>query len=295
MEESKQKSVYITMPKVFAKKVEYVDKQTGEKKSFNSVTLPKGTTFDGKDLSYYQFTPLFVNASKYMGENFVDIPLQPDREVYLRKDQIDESGKVVLDEQGKHVKDTLTLSPTKLKAAIDEGRKEYLEEQKNTVMLLFNKSFVHEQEYTDKETGETKTFSYIVMPSNTVVDGKDVGGYRMTSSYIQECGGGYVEVPVKTDKPVVLSTVARDENGKVIQKPDGKAEIAKVECAAVTLREGLNKSFEEYLQAKGEKTMERIEQEEKRKTPRLSKKAKEAKTASARQETKKLSEPSLEK
>lgn len=282
------------MPKNFAKKIEYTDKQTGEKKSFNSVTLPKGTTIDGKDVSYYQFTPLFVNESKFMGENFVDIPLVPDREVILSKNQIDDTGKVVLDDDGKKVKDTIAIAPTKLKAAIDGGRKEYLEEQKQTIMLLFNKSFVHEQEYVDKETGETKTFDYIVMPSNTIVDGKDVGGYRMTSSYIQQ-RGNYVEVPVKTDKPVVLSKVARDDSGKVIVKADGKPEIAKVECAATVLREGLNKSFEDYLHEKGENIVERIAQEEKHKTPRLSQKAKEAKTASAHQNSKKLSDPSLEK
>ncbi len=65
--------------------IEYTDRVTGEVRTFNSVTLPKGTVIDGVDVSYYQFSPMFVNESRYRGENYRDIPLLTDREVWLKK------------------------------------------------------------------------------------------------------------------------------------------------------------------------------------------------------------------
>ena len=37
--------------------IECTDRVTGEVRTFNSVTLPKGTVIDGVDVSYYQFEP----------------------------------------------------------------------------------------------------------------------------------------------------------------------------------------------------------------------------------------------
>ena len=79
-----KKNVYVTLHKDFVRTgIEYADRATGETRAFNSVTLPKGTVIDGVDVSYYQFSPMFVNPSKYRGENFVDIPLLTNREVWM--------------------------------------------------------------------------------------------------------------------------------------------------------------------------------------------------------------------
>ena len=45
-----------------------------------------------KPVSYYQFSPMFVNESRYRGENYRDIPLLTDREVWLKKSVLDEDG-----------------------------------------------------------------------------------------------------------------------------------------------------------------------------------------------------------
>lgn len=123
-----KKNTYITLHKNFVRTdIEYVDPRSGEKKTFNSATLPKGTVIEGQDVSYYQFSPMFVNPSKYRGENFVDIPLLTNKEVWLQKSILDAEGKPVIDEQtGRAAKDTVKVMPAQIKTALDEARKEYL-------------------------------------------------------------------------------------------------------------------------------------------------------------------------
>ena len=93
MTETEKKNVFLTLHKNFVRTdIEYTDKTTGELKTFNQVTLPKGTTIDGIDVGCYQFSPLFVNASRFRGENFRDIPLLADREVWLKRTVLDGEG-----------------------------------------------------------------------------------------------------------------------------------------------------------------------------------------------------------
>ena len=123
-----KKNVYITLHKNFVHEgIEYEDRKTGETKTFNSVTLPKGTVIDGVDVSYYQFSPMFVNESRYRGENYRDIPLLTDREVWLKKSVLDEDGQPVLDERGKPAKDIVRVMPAQIKEALDRNRSEYLQ------------------------------------------------------------------------------------------------------------------------------------------------------------------------
>lgn len=121
-----KKNVFLTLHKNFVREdIEYTDKKTGEKKTFNSVTLPKGTMIGDTDVSYYQFSPRFVNPAKFRGENYRDIPLLAGREVRLSKSVLDTDGSPVLDEDGRQVKDTVKVMPSQLKEAIDKGNKEY--------------------------------------------------------------------------------------------------------------------------------------------------------------------------
>ena len=54
-----KKNTYLTLHKNFVRTdIEYADRVTGESRTFNSVTLPKGTVIDGVDVSYYQFSPI---------------------------------------------------------------------------------------------------------------------------------------------------------------------------------------------------------------------------------------------
>ena len=103
-----KKNVYVTLHKDFVRTdIEYADRATGETRTFNSVTLPKGTVIDGTDVGYYQFSPLFVNPSRFKGDDYRDIPLLANREVRLSKTLLDDQGKPVTGEDGKPVRKPL--------------------------------------------------------------------------------------------------------------------------------------------------------------------------------------------
>ena len=129
MAEEQRKNVYISLHEAFVKEgIKYTDKRTGEEKSFNVARIPSGTLVDGKDVGGYEFSPLFVNPSRFRGEHWRDIPLLADREVRLQKSVLDAEGKPVLGEDGKRQKDTLAVAPAQLKEALSEARKRYAEE-----------------------------------------------------------------------------------------------------------------------------------------------------------------------
>lgn len=122
-----KKNVYITIHKSFVREqIPYIDQKTGQERTFNKVVLPKGTVIDGQDVSYFEFSPLFVNPSKYKGENFRDIPLLTNKEVWLKKDLLDETGESLMGPDGRQQSITVKVMPAQLKAAVDAGRAEYL-------------------------------------------------------------------------------------------------------------------------------------------------------------------------
>lgn len=122
-----KKNVYLTVHHKFVhENIPYTDRKTGEEKTFHSVTLPKGTVIDGVDVSYYQFSPMFVNPSRFKGENFRDIPLLAEREVWLKKGLMNPDGTPMKDESGKDMKDIVKVMPSALKEAVDKGRAEFL-------------------------------------------------------------------------------------------------------------------------------------------------------------------------
>ena len=128
-ETATKKNVYISLHEGFVREnIQYTDKQTGEQRTFNRVTLPKGTFIDGKDVGGYEFSPLYVNPSKFRGENWRDIPLLAEREVWLQKSVLDEEGNPIVGEDGRREKDTVVVSPQKIKEALTESRKRYAEE-----------------------------------------------------------------------------------------------------------------------------------------------------------------------
>ena len=54
-----RKNVYLSLHKSFVREgIEYTDRATGEARTFNSATLPKGTVVDGMD--YYESFGLFA-------------------------------------------------------------------------------------------------------------------------------------------------------------------------------------------------------------------------------------------
>ena len=125
-ETTEKKNTYITLHKNFVREgIEFTDKKTGELKTFNSVTLPRDTIIDGKDVSGYQFSPRYVNESKFRGENYRDIPLLTDREVRLQKTLFDQEGNRVTDEEGRVTKDTVKVTPAQIKTALTEANERF--------------------------------------------------------------------------------------------------------------------------------------------------------------------------
>lgn len=122
-----RKNVYLSLHKSFVReRIEYTDRATGEARTFNSATLPKDTVVDGVDVGGYEFSPMFVNESRFKGADFRDIPLLANREVWLRKTVMGPDGQPELDEGGRAVKDTVKVMPAQLKEAVDAGRSRYL-------------------------------------------------------------------------------------------------------------------------------------------------------------------------
>lgn len=128
-QEAQRKNVYISLHKNFVREgIKYTDKETGEEKAFNQVRLPKGTVIDGKDVGGYEFSPLYINESRFRGENWRDIPLLAEREVWLQKSVLDAEGNPVIGEDGKREKDTVKVMPDKIKDALAASRKAWAEE-----------------------------------------------------------------------------------------------------------------------------------------------------------------------
>ena len=62
----RKEKVYLSFHKNFVREnIAYTDRGTGQQRTFNQVTLPSGTVIDGRDVGGYEFSPLYVNASKF--------------------------------------------------------------------------------------------------------------------------------------------------------------------------------------------------------------------------------------
>jgi hypothetical protein len=128
-EKPRRKNVYLSFHKNFVREgIPYVDKNTGRNKTFNQVTIPNGTIIDGKDMGGYEFSPLYVNESRFRGQDWRDIPLLADREVWLQKSILDPEGNPVIGEDGKRLKDTVKVMPLQIKEALAEARKAWATE-----------------------------------------------------------------------------------------------------------------------------------------------------------------------
>ena len=61
-------------------------------------------------------------------------------------------------------------------------------ERKN-VYISLHEAFVREGiQYTDRKTGEQRTFNVARLPSDTFIDGRDVGGYEFSPLYVNRRG-----------------------------------------------------------------------------------------------------------
>ena len=126
---AEKKNVYVSLHEAFVREgIRYTDRRTGEQRSFNVVRLPPDTVIDGRDVGGYEFSPLYVNPSRFRGEHWRDVPLLADREVRLSRSVLDAEGRPILGEDGRRQKETVTVTPSQIKDALSEARKRYAEE-----------------------------------------------------------------------------------------------------------------------------------------------------------------------
>jgi hypothetical protein len=124
-----RKNVYLSFHRNFVREgIPYTDRHTGEQRTFNQVRLPAGTFIDGKDVGGYEFSPLFVNESRFRGPDWRDVPLIADKEVWLQKSVLDPEGRPVIDADGRRMRDTVKVMPQQIKEALAESRKRWAEE-----------------------------------------------------------------------------------------------------------------------------------------------------------------------
>lgn len=135
-----RKRVYLNFHENYVRTVGYEDRETGEPRTFNVVTLPKGTVIDGVDYGGWEFSPLFVEPSRYRGENWRDIPLLADRKVNLHLDERDEDGIPLIDDEGKRVRQTVEVDPQQIKDALVERRRALAEARSKESQSLAEKA-----------------------------------------------------------------------------------------------------------------------------------------------------------
>ena len=127
-EAPRRERVYLQLHENFVREnITYRDRQTGEERTFNLVTLPMGTIVDGEDLGGWQFSALYVDPSRFKGEHWRDVPLLSDREVWLRRSVLDADGNPIPDENGRNQVETRKVPPQAIKGALIESRRRWAE------------------------------------------------------------------------------------------------------------------------------------------------------------------------
>lgn len=122
--------VWLSFHERFVRRAEYADRETGEERVLNTVTLPSGTVVDGTDYGGWQFHPRYVepNHSKYHDEHWRDIPLPTGRAVRLSRDVLDADGNPMPDGEGGNQREFAEVDPARLRLALVESRRRWYEQ-----------------------------------------------------------------------------------------------------------------------------------------------------------------------
>ena len=122
--------VWLSFHERFVRRAEYADRETGEERVLNTVTLPSGTVVDGTDYGGWQFHPRYVepNHSKYHDEHWRDVPLPAGRVVRLSRDVLDADGSPMPDGEGGSQREFAEVDPARLRQALVESRRRWYEQ-----------------------------------------------------------------------------------------------------------------------------------------------------------------------
>ena len=152
---AEKKNVYVSLHEAFVREgIQYTDRRTGEQRSFNVVRLPPDTVIGG-----YEFSPLYVNPSRFRGEHWRDVPLLADREVRLSRSVLDAEGRPILGEDGRRQKETVTVTPSQIRDALSEARKRYAEENARDGRGLAERAAEAKGASESMERGGTRPFA----------------------------------------------------------------------------------------------------------------------------------------
>ena len=137
---------------------------------------------------------------------------------------------------------------------------------KKNVYISLHKAFIHENiKYTDKE-GKEKTFNVVRLPSDTVIDGKDVGGYEFSPLYGNPSrfrGENWRDIPLLADRDIRLQKTVLDAEGKPVLGDDGKRQKESLTVKPEQIKTALAEARKRYADehAKDERGLsERAEQ-----------------------------------
>ncbi|RHD71377.1 DNA gyrase [Olsenella sp. AM30-3LB] len=122
--------VWLSFHERFVRRAEYADRETGEERVLNTVTLPSGTVVDGTDYGGWQFHPRYVepNHSKYHDEHWRDVPLPTGRAVRLSRDVLDADGNPMPDGEGGNQREFAEVDPARLRLTLVESRRRWYEQ-----------------------------------------------------------------------------------------------------------------------------------------------------------------------
>ena len=115
--------VFINVPAEYVRKVEYMDKNTGELKTFYSITLPYGCFIHGIDMSNAEFSAPFVNEDPVNRGTFFQVPLLEDRLVRVKAIIRNEAGHPLRTDEGRWEKEIYEVDPKDLMNAIHASLK----------------------------------------------------------------------------------------------------------------------------------------------------------------------------
>ena len=232
--EQKQKSVWITLHEKFVDE-NLVGKSDPEAKPFNVVRIPYGIEVDGQDIGGYEFHPLYVNPSKYKGEHFRDIPLLPDREIWLHKDKLDDGRPIIDQSTGKKAKDVIKVMPQALKEAVRPTR------------ITVHRAFVRE----GIEGRGGKTFCSIRIPPKVVHEGKELGNYQFIVPAVKTVGktGDYRSVSTYAGRAFTLERAIRDEAGEMVRDGAGVVQKTRLRLKAGDINQAITAEQDAYRQA----------------------------------------------
>lgn len=98
--------------------------------------------------------------------------------------------------------------------------------------------------YTDRETGETRTFNSVRLPKGTKIAGTDVGGAEFSPRYVDPArfaGEGFYDIPLLADRKVRLKCPVRGEDGRVVTDEAGHWRKAAIEVEAADIKAALDR------------------------------------------------------